>query len=82
VIGSLEMSMSHWERNLRKYEHLAEPLFNIFTSIEALSWTLVVRNIDTLGLELHLRGVEVLKPSTCPMAVALLKPAKLESWIL
>jgi len=35
--------------------HYSESLFNIFTSIEALRWTLFARNIDARGWELHLR---------------------------
>ena len=38
-----------------KYTHRAEPLLNRFTSIEALRWTLFVRNIEARGWELHLR---------------------------
>ena len=54
-IDSNKSSKSHWERNLRQYSHHSEPLFRVFTSIEALRWTLFVRNIDARGWELHLR---------------------------
>jgi len=82
VIQSNKMCKSHWERNLHQYVYKSDPLFNTFTSIEALCWVLFVRNIDARGWELHLRDsrVAVTKPSTCPMMVALFKPAKLESW--
>ena len=53
VIDSNTPSKSHWERNLRQYAHRAEPLFYVFTSIEALRWVLLVRNIDARGWELH-----------------------------
>ena len=36
MIDSNKLSKSHWGCNLRQYEHHAEPLFNTFTSIEAL----------------------------------------------
>ena len=53
VIDSKKLSKSHWGRSLRQYAHRAEPLFNTFTSIDALRWTLFVRNIDARGWELH-----------------------------
>jgi len=43
---------------MRQYTHHTEPLFNTFTSIEALRWTLFVRNIDARGWELHLTDPE------------------------
>ena len=35
-----------------------QPLFDIFTSIEALRWTLFARNTDVRGWELRLRDTE------------------------
>jgi len=45
VLQSNKLSKSHWGRNLRQYALHAEPLFNMFTSTEALRWVLFVRNI-------------------------------------
>jgi len=59
VIDSNRLHKSHWERNLCKYAHRAEPLFIMFTSIEALRWTLFVRNINARGWEQHLRDPEI-----------------------
>ena len=36
VLDSNKLSKAHWEHNQRQYAHHAEPLFNMFTSIEAL----------------------------------------------
>ena len=46
MIYSNKLSKAHSERNLRQYAHYAEPLFNKFTSKEALRWVLFLRNID------------------------------------
>ena len=40
---------------MRQYARRTEPLFDVFTSIEALRWKLFSRNIDERGWELHLR---------------------------
>ena len=45
VLGSNKLSKAHWKRKLRQYALHAEPLFNTFTSTEALRWVLFVRNI-------------------------------------
>ena len=58
VIGSNKPSKSHSGRTLRLYAHRAEPLFRVFTPIEALRWVLFVRNIDARGWELQLRDPE------------------------
>jgi len=58
VIDSNRLSKAHSERNLRQYSHHIEPLFNTFTSIEALRWVLFVKNIDARGCELYLRDPE------------------------
>ena len=55
MIESNRQRKAHWERNLRQCAHHTDPLFNTFTSIESLRWTLFVRSIDVRGWELHLR---------------------------
>ena len=55
MIDSNKPRKAHWERNLRQYAPRAEPLFDVFVSVEALRWVLFVRNIDARGWELHLR---------------------------
>ena len=51
-------SKPHWGRNLRHYARRIEPLFRVFTFIEATRWVLFVRNIDEPGWELHLKDPE------------------------
>ena len=46
---------AHCERHLCPDVHYSQPLFDVFTSIESLRWTLFVGNIDARGCELHLR---------------------------
>ena len=58
MIDSNKLSKSHWERNLRHYALHAEPLFNTFTSIDALRCVLFVRIIDAPSRELHWRYPE------------------------
>ena len=40
VIHKNKQCEPHWLNNLRKYAHRAEPLFDKFTSVESLRWTL------------------------------------------
>ena len=58
MIDSNKPRKAHWERNLCQYAHRAEPLFDVFPSVEALRWVLFVRNIDARGWELHLRDLK------------------------
>jgi len=71
VIQSNKRCNAHWERNLHQYVYRVEPLFDVFVSIEAR--VLFVRNIDALGWKLYLRDPlsSVIKPSICPVVVAL-----------
>jgi len=55
VIDPNKPSKLHWKCNLRQYAHHAEPLLDIFTTIEALRWALFVRNFGAVGWELHVR---------------------------
>ena len=59
---------AHWERNPRQYAHYPEPLFDVFTSKEALRRVLFVRNIDVRGWTLHLTDPtsESAKPKHLP----------------
>ena len=84
VIQSNKLSNAHWERNISQYTHHVESLLNQFTSIEALFWTLLVRNIDARGWELHLRGPESSGNQTEYFSHGdnLFKPANLKSWRL
>ena len=68
VIHFNKQCNAHWEHNLRPDVHNSKPLLDVFTSKEALRWTLLVRNIDA-----------VTKPSTRPIVIALFNPAKLKS---
>ena len=56
----------------------------MFASIEALRWTLFVRNIDARGWELHLRDPESRGNQTEYLShdCSLFQPAKLEIWTL
>ena len=57
VLHSSMLCHTHWEAHLRQYVHHTKPLFDEFTSIEALRWTLLVRKIDApRDWELHLEG--------------------------
>jgi len=58
VLASSRQCHAHWENNLRQYTHHAKPLFDEFTSVEALRWTLFKRKIDVRGWELHLEGLK------------------------
>jgi len=55
VIQSNKEYSARREMNLRSGVHYAKPLFDTFTSKEALSWMFFVRNIDARGWELHLK---------------------------
>ena len=54
VIHKNKQCRVHWENNLRKYAHRAEPLFGEFTSVKSLRFVLDARRIDMRGWELHL----------------------------
>ncbi len=54
VIHKNKQCEPHWLKNLRKYAHRAEPLFDEFTSLEDLRFVLFDRKIDVRGWELHL----------------------------
>jgi len=56
VIHKNKQCESHWLKNLRKYAHRAEQLFDEFTSLEILRFVLFDRKIDVRGWELHLEG--------------------------
>ena len=58
VLASSRQCHAHWENNLYQYAHHAKPLFDEFTSVEALRWTLFKRKIDVRGWELHLEGLK------------------------
>ena len=58
VLQSNKACNSQWEGNLRQYTRCIGPLFNVFTSKDALRWVLFVRNIDARDWELHLRDPE------------------------
>jgi len=46
VIDSNKPSKAHWRHNLRMYAHHAEPLFDVFTPIEALRWEPETRRLE------------------------------------
>jgi len=48
VIHSNKLCNAHWECHLCPDVRLSKLMFDVFTSIEALRWTLFVRNIDVL----------------------------------
>ena len=54
VIHKNKQCRAHWENNLRKYVHRADPLFGEFTSVKSLRFVLDARRIDMRGWELHL----------------------------
>ena len=54
MIQSNKKCNAQWEGNLHQYAHHAEPLFEVFTSKEALRWALFVRNMDARGWEFQL----------------------------
>ena len=54
VLASRRQCHAHWENNLRQYVHHTEPLFDEFSSVEALRWTLFKRKIDARNWELHI----------------------------
>ena len=58
VLASSRQCHAHWENNLRQYAHHAKPLFDVFSSLSALRWTLFKRKIDVRGWELHLEGLK------------------------
>ena len=75
---------AHWERNPRQYAHYPEPLFDVFTSKEALRRVLFVRNIDVRGWKLHLTDPtsESASQNTCHMTKFFVKSVKRDMWIL
>ena len=56
VLASSTQCHAHWENNLRQYAHHSKPLFDVFTSLSVLRWTLFEKKIDVRGWELHLEG--------------------------
>ena len=54
VLASRRQCHAHWENNLRQYAHHTEPLFDEFSSVEALRWALFKRKIDARNWELHI----------------------------
>ena len=58
VLASRRQCHAHWENNLRQYAHHAKPLFDEFTSLSALRWTLFKRKIDVRDWEVHLEGLK------------------------
>jgi len=71
VMQANKQCNAHWERNLRQYALRAEPLFDVFTSEEALRWTLFMRNIDARAGSSETSRVRM-NPSV--------KPVQRENW--
>ena len=58
VLHSSRQCNAHWEAHLRQNSHHAKPLFDEFTSLSALRWTLFKRKIDVRDWEVHLEGLK------------------------
>jgi ankyrin repeat protein len=54
VIHKNKQCEPHWLKNLRKYAHRAEPLFEVFTSKALLRWTLFEMHINARDWELRI----------------------------
>jgi hypothetical protein len=46
VLASSRQCHAHWENNLHQYAHHSKPLFDVFTSLSVLRWTLFEKKID------------------------------------
>jgi hypothetical protein len=56
VLASNKECRMHWEYHLRQHIDRTEQLFDEFTSLEALRWTVFTRKIDKRDFQLHLKG--------------------------
>ena len=54
VIHKNKQCKAHWENDLRKYAHRAEPLFEVFTSVASLRFVLETKIDVPRDWELHI----------------------------